>query len=66
MNVQFVSNGKGKVTAVQIPLKDLKELEKKLAAFNIAQRIKAGYQEMRRIEKGELEMQSFKDFLNCL
>jgi|GEM_PF-3794277 len=44
MNVQLVSNGKGKVTAVQIPLKDWKELEKKLEAFIIAESIKAGYE----------------------
>jgi len=66
MNVQLVSNGKGKVTAVQIPLKDWKELEKKLEAFNISESIKAGYQEMKLIEKGELEVPSLKEFLNGL
>ena len=66
MNVQLVSNGKGKVTAVQIPLKDWKELEKKLEAFNIGESIKAGYEEMKLIEKGDLEAPSFKEFLNGL
>jgi len=33
MNVQLVSNNKGKVTAVQIPVKEWKEVEKKLTAF---------------------------------
>jgi hypothetical protein len=64
MNVQLVSNGKGKVTAVQIPLKDWKELEKKLEAFNISESIKAGYEEMRLIERGDLQVPSFKEFLD--
>jgi hypothetical protein len=60
MNVQFVSNTKRKVTAVQIPVKEWKELEKKLAAFNIAESIKTGYNEMLQIENGLLEAKSFK------
>ena len=66
MNVQLVSNAKGKVTAVQIPVKEWKELEKKLAAFNIAESIKSGYNEMLQIEAGALETKSFESFLNEL
>ncbi|HWZ04829.1 MAG TPA: hypothetical protein VNX40_14530 [Mucilaginibacter sp.] len=66
MNVQLVSNNKGKVTAVQIPVKEWKEVEKKLAAFNIAESIKTGYNEMKRIENGELEAKSLDQFLNEL
>jgi hypothetical protein len=66
MNVQLVSNTKGKVTAVQIPVKEWKELEKKLAAFNIAESIKTGYNEMLQIENGQLEAKSFEQFLNEL
>jgi hypothetical protein len=66
MNVQLVSNTKGKVTAVQIPVKEWKEVEKKLAAFNIAESIKAGYNEMLQIENGDLEAKSFEQFLNEL
>lgn len=64
MNVQLVSNTKGKVTAVQIPVKEWKELEKKLAAFNIAESIKTGYNEMLQIEHGQLEAKSLEQFLN--
>ena len=64
MNVQLVSNGKDKVTAVQIPLKHWKELEKKLEAFNIAESIKPGYEEMRLIERGDLQVPSFKEFID--
>jgi hypothetical protein len=66
MNVQLVSNTKGKVMAVQIPLKDWKEVEKKLAAFNIAESIRKGYNEMLQIENSQLEAKSFEEFLNEL
>ena len=66
MNVQLVSNAKGKVTAVQIPVKEWKEVEKKLAAFTIAESIKTGYNEMLQIEKGDLEGKSLEQFLNEL
>ena len=46
MNVQFVSNVKGKVTAVQLPLKKWKEVEKKLEAFNLTANIKVGIRKM--------------------
>lgn len=66
MNIQLVSNEKGNVTAVQIPLKEWKEIEKKLEAFKIAESIKAGYLEMQLIEKGELKAPSLKEFLDGL
>jgi hypothetical protein len=66
MNVQLVSDTKGKVTAVQIPVKEWKELKKKLAAFNIAESVKTGYNEMLQIENGQLEAKSFEQFLNEL
>jgi hypothetical protein len=55
MNVQFVTNSKGKVTAIQLPLKDWKEVEQKLHVFNISESVKIGYQEMQQIENGQLK-----------
>lgn len=66
MNVQFVTNSKGKITAVQLPLKEWKEVEKKLEAFNLAASIKAGYKEMEEIENGEIEAKTLERFLNEL
>ncbi|HEY8782367.1 MAG TPA: hypothetical protein VIM16_12155 [Mucilaginibacter sp.] len=66
MNVQLVSNTKGKITAVQIPVRERKEVKKKLEAFNIAESIKTGYNEMLQIENGELEAKSLEQFLNEL
>jgi hypothetical protein len=66
MNVQLVSNKNGKVTAVQIPVKEWNEVQKKLAAFNIAESIRTGYNEMLQIENGQLEAKSLEQFLNEL
>ena len=66
MNVQFVSNAKGQVTAVQLPLKEWKEVEQKLEAFRLATSIKNGYEEMQQIEKGKLAATTLDDFLNEL
>lgn len=66
MNVQFVSNSKGKITAVQLPLKEWKEVERKLEAFRIAESIRAGYKEMKQIESGEIKAKTIEEFLNEL
>ena len=66
MNVQFVSNSKGKVTAVQLPLKEWQEVEKKLEAFKIAESIRTGYKEMKQIMAGEIEAKTIEEFLNEL
>ncbi len=66
MNVQFVTNSKGKVTAIQLPLKEWEEVEKKLQAFDIAESVKTGYREMQQIESGKLKAKSLDQFLNEL
>jgi len=66
MTVQLVSDINGKVTAVQIPVKEWKKLEEKLELFDIAESIKVGHKEMQQIEDGELKAKSFEEFLNEL
>lgn len=66
MNVQFLANDKGKVTAVQMPLKDWKELERKAEAYDVAASIRNGLKEVELIEKGELKPKSFEDLINEL
>ena len=66
MNVQFLANEKGKVTAVQLPLKDWKELERKAEAYDLAASIRTGLKEVESIEKGELKPKSLEDLLNEL
>ncbi|MFA5649613.1 MAG: hypothetical protein WC914_00520 [Proteiniphilum sp.] len=66
MSIQFVSDSKGKLMAVQVSLKEWKDIERKLEAYDLAESIKAGYKEMKRIEKGELKAKRFEDFVNEL
>ena len=66
MNVQFVSNSKGKVTAVQLPLKEWQDVERKLEAYNIASSIRTGFKEMQQIENGEIKAKSLDQFLDEL
>jgi hypothetical protein len=66
MNIQFVSNEHGAITAVQIPIKEWKKIESKLAAFNISESIKAGYSEMLQIESGRLDEKTVEQFLSEL
>ncbi|GAB2795223.1 hypothetical protein GCM10027275_45430 [Rhabdobacter roseus] len=66
MNIQYVSNAKGEIMAVQLPLKAWREIEKKLEALAIAESIRKGYQDMEQIEKGELPAKTLEDLLNEL
>ena len=66
MDIQFVSDKKGKLKAVQVSLKEWREIEKKLEVYDLAESITTGYKEMERIENGELKAKSFEDFVNEL
>lgn len=66
MDIQFISDRKGKLKAVQVSLKEWQNIERKLEAYNLAESIKAGYEEMKRIERGELKAKRFEDFVNEL
>jgi len=66
MNIQLVSDAKGKVKAVQVPLKEWRDIERKLEALGMAESIKIGYEEMKLIEAGKLKATSFEEFLNEL
>lgn len=66
MDIQFVSDDKGKVKAVQVGLKDWKTLTKKAEAFDVANSIRQGLKEVELIESGQLKAQTLEDFLNEL
>ena len=66
MDIQFVSDKKGKLKAVQVSLKKWQDIERKLEAYDLAESIKVGYKEMKQIERGELKAKSFVDFINEL
>jgi len=64
--MQYVSDGNGKVTAVQVPIKVWKDLERKAEAFDIASSIRKGFNEMEQIEKGELKAKTMEQLLHEL
>lgn len=66
MDIQFVSDKKGRLKAVQVSLKEWRDIEKKLEAYDLAESIKTGYREMKGIENGELKAKRFEDFINEL
>lgn len=66
MDVQFVSDNKGKIKAVQVGLKDWKTLTKKVEAFDVANSIRQGLKEVELIQSGHLKAQTLEDFLNEL
>ncbi len=59
MSIQFVSDSKGKLMPVQVSLKEWKDIERKLEAYDMAESIKSGYKEMQKIEQGELKAKRF-------
>jgi hypothetical protein len=66
VDVQFLTNHKGKVTAVQVSLKDWKKLNRKAKAYDRAASIRNGLQEVELIEQGTINPKSFADLLNQL
>jgi hypothetical protein len=66
MNVQFLSNEKGKVTAVQVPIKDWKELERKINTLEVVNSIKKGLKEAEQIKKGEIKAKTIWEVLDEL
>ena len=66
MDIQYVSDKKGKLRAVQISLKEWRDIEKKLEAYELAESIKAGYKEMEQIESGQLKAKKLTEFIDEL
>lgn len=64
MDIQFVSDNKGEIKAVQVTLKDWKALTSKAEAFDLATSIRQGLKEVELIESGQLKAQTLEDFLN--
>ncbi len=66
MDIQFVSDNKGKVKAVQVSLEDWESITKKAEAFDIANSIRQGLKEVELIESGQLKAKSMDKLLNEL
>lgn len=57
MNVQFVSNESGKITAVQIPIQEWREIERKLKSVEAQEWQGVSAEEIAAIEAGTRDME---------
>lgn len=66
MNIKFLSNEKGQITAVQVPIKDWRELERKINTLEVVNSIKKGLEEVNKIQKGEMKAKPIQQILDEL
>ncbi|GGB84593.1 hypothetical protein [Dyadobacter sediminis] len=61
MNVQFLSNEKGKKTAVVIPIKDWEEIQKKLKKEKLVESLSQSVKEMKMMKAGKMAEPEIND-----
>lgn len=70
VQLQFLNDQKGNLTAVQIPIDDWKKLEKKIKKYERAFRVKedltTAFEEVKQMRAGKIPKQTLSDFLNEL
>ena len=70
MQLQYLNDQKGNLTAVQIPIEDWKKLEKKIKkyeqAFQMKEDLTAAFEEVQQMRVGKIPKQTLSDFLNEL
>ena len=64
MSVQFLSNEKGKKTAVVIPIKDWEEIQKRLKKEKLAESLGQSVKEMKRMKAGKMAEPEINDLFN--
>lgn len=64
MNVQFLSNEKGKKTAVVIPIKDWEEIQKKLKREKFFNSLETSVQEIKLMREGKLPEPKINELFN--
>ncbi len=63
MDVQYVTDQKGKKTAIQMSLKQWKELQKGLKKLELFEELKQAFKEMEQHSKGNLKTPTTKQLL---
>jgi len=63
MHIQYVTNEKGKKTAVQLPLKEWNELRKSIKKLEVFDDLKQAFVEMDAHSKGKLKTLTTKQLL---
>ncbi len=73
MNLQFITDTKGQVNAIQLPMKEWKQIQKDLEELERLQNKKVfmtelaeAVEEMKLIKAGKIEARNAEDFLNEL
>ena len=70
MQLQYLNDQQGNLTAVQIPIEDWKKLEKRLEkheqAFQVKEDLTAAFEEVKQMRSGKIPKQTLSDFLNEL
>lgn len=68
VQLQYLNDHEGNLTAVQIPIEDWKKLEKKIKKYEIAFQVKedltAAFEEVKQMKAGKIPKQTLSEFLN--
>lgn len=64
MNVQFLSNEKGKKTGVLVAIEDWKEIQKKLEREKVFASLSKSVEEMKMMRKGKLAKPDISELFN--
>jgi hypothetical protein len=70
LHIQYINDTEGNVNSVQIPIRDWNWLQSKIKVMTRELRIKKdlykAFEEVKLIQKGEMNKQTLSDFLNEL
>jgi hypothetical protein len=66
MQVQYVTDGKGKTTAIQLSVKQWKEFQKGMKKLELLEELKQAVKDMKQHEEGNLSTPTTKQLLSQL
>ena len=70
VQLQYLNDQEGNLTAVQVSIEDWKKLEKKIKkyeqAFKVKEDLTAAFEEVKQMRDGTIPKQTLSDFLNEL
>lgn len=66
MDVQYVTDEKGKKTAIQLSLKQWKELQRGIKKLELFEELKQAFKDMEQHQKGNLKTPTTKQLLSQL
>ena len=70
VQLQYLNDQEGNLTAVQIPIEDWKKLEKRIKkyeqAFQVKEDLASAFEEVKQMRAGKIPKQTLSEFLNEL